>query len=329
MPSRGQGRCGFGTLAQCFPRVRKTVSPLLSIITATYNRSNVLRLTIESVQASPFSDWEMIVMGDACTDDTAAVVEGFRDRRIRFVNLSANHGEQSGPNNEGVRLAAGRYVAFLNHDDLWTGQHLPVTTAELEKGDVPFVHTLGLAVPGNGHPTIVGSTHSGFFEPYTFAPASSWVFRKEIAERIGPWRPARSLFVAPSADWLHRAWRAGVPMRTIPIVTVVCVLSGDRRGSYAERQSTENEWWAAGIRSGPQFMLEQITAVAARASTTDLSIGRHLARAAKNVVRRLAMVLGLHPALPRVLLHGRRGSFVDRLRRTRGLPPLPRKEVSS
>lgn len=302
--------------------------PNVSIVTATYNRSNVLRLTIESVLGSSFSDWELIVVGDGCTDDTASVVASFGDPRIRFVNLEGNFGEQSGPNNEGVALARGRYIAFLNHDDLWTASHLSLAVAELETGAAPFVHTLALTVGADGIPTISGATRSGVYEPYAFAPASSWVFRRDLTEQLGPWRPARSMVLTPSADWLFRAWKRGMPMRTIPEVTVVCVLSGDRSRSYAERHSAENERWANGLRTDPGFLNKQIAAIAVRETMRDLGIARHLLRAAKNVVRRLSFTLGLHPFTLRAAIHGR-GGFVDRLRRTRGLPPLRRREVRS
>ena len=67
-------------------------SPHVSIVIATYNRSNVLRFAIESVRAQTVADFELIVIGDACTDDTAAVVNGFGDPRIRFENLPRNIG---------------------------------------------------------------------------------------------------------------------------------------------------------------------------------------------------------------------------------------------
>ena len=85
--------------------------PLVSIILATYNRSPVLAHAIESVRRSTLTDWELIVVGDGCTDDTAAVVASFDDPRVTFINLPRNVGEQSGPNNEGLRLARGRYIA--------------------------------------------------------------------------------------------------------------------------------------------------------------------------------------------------------------------------
>jgi len=92
--------------------------PLVSVIIATYNRSNVLAIAIKTVLAQTYPQWELLVIGDACTDDTAAVVAGFGDVRIRFHNLAQNVGEQSGPNNEGMQQAKGKYFAFLNHDDL-------------------------------------------------------------------------------------------------------------------------------------------------------------------------------------------------------------------
>ncbi len=93
--------------------------PLVSIITATYNRSNVLCYAIDSVLRQTVTDWELLVIGDACTDDTEQIVAAIGDPRVRFFNLEKNVGEQSGPNNAGVRLAHGKSLAFLNHDDLW------------------------------------------------------------------------------------------------------------------------------------------------------------------------------------------------------------------
>jgi glycosyltransferase involved in cell wall biosynthesis len=303
-------------------------SPAVSIVTATFNRSNVLRLTIESVLRSTFSDWEMIVVGDACTDDTESVVAAFADPRIRFVNLPANHGEQSGPNNEGARLARGRYLAFLNHDDLWAPNHLQSAVSEMETSGAEFVHTLALTVPANGEAVLTGATREGRYEPYAFAPASTWVMRRELFERVGPWRPAQSLHVAPSVDWLFRAWKLGTVMKTVNVVTVVIVLSGVRKGSYAEGQQVDNERWATALRDDPEFLQKQLTAVAARAAVNDFSVFRHLVRAAKNVVRRVTFAAGFHPAYIAALLLGRRGAFINRLRKTRGLAPLPRRATS-
>ena len=99
-------------------------SPTISIITATYNCSHILRYAIASVLNSDFDDWELIVVGDHCTDDTEACVAGFDDDRIRFFNLEVNSGQQATPNNFGLSKARGEYVCYLNHDDLFLPWHL-------------------------------------------------------------------------------------------------------------------------------------------------------------------------------------------------------------
>ena len=75
---------------------------------ATYNRPSVLAFAIESVLAQEFADWELIVIGDACADETAALVNSFGDPRITYVNLVTNFGEQSVPAMSASRGHAGR-----------------------------------------------------------------------------------------------------------------------------------------------------------------------------------------------------------------------------
>ena len=114
-------------------------TPALSVVVATYNRSQVLRHAIRSVIESTCTDWELIIVGDACTDDTGDCVASFSDPRIRYVNLPVNCGDQSGPNNHGVSLARGRYIAFLNHDDLYLRDHLETCVAALDGGGADLV----------------------------------------------------------------------------------------------------------------------------------------------------------------------------------------------
>ena len=82
--------------------------PKISVVIATYNRSRALGHAIESVLRQTFTDWELIVVGDACTDDTAEVVARYAgaDPRVRFVNLERHWGEQSAPNNVGRAMLA-------------------------------------------------------------------------------------------------------------------------------------------------------------------------------------------------------------------------------
>jgi glycosyltransferase involved in cell wall biosynthesis len=78
-----------------------TTPPLLTIIIPTFNWSTVLPYSIGSVLRQTFSDFEVLVVGDGCTDDSEAVVKAVGDKRVRWINLPANTGHQSGPNKEG------------------------------------------------------------------------------------------------------------------------------------------------------------------------------------------------------------------------------------
>ena len=80
-------------------------SPLVSVVIATYNWSEVLRWAIRSVRGQSYPHWELIVVGDRCTDDSEAVVESFGDPRIRWHNRERNAGSQSLPNNDGIAMA--------------------------------------------------------------------------------------------------------------------------------------------------------------------------------------------------------------------------------
>ncbi len=301
-------------------------SPVVSIVTSTYNRSNVLRLAIESALAQTFTDWEMLVIGDACTDDTEAVVRSFEDPRLSFVNLPVNTGDQSIPNSEGARMARGRYIALLNHDDLWLPRHLSVCLEAIEGGGIDFVWTLNLAIQRDGSPILLGASESGRFDPFLVAvPASGWMFRREIFEAAGPWTPAGRLHMPPSQEWLFRVWKQGARMLGIEQVTVISIQSGSREGSYSRRLVDENAECARLLRDDPDFIQRLMTRALVKGAAGDARprVIRHLVSAAKNLIKRLVIAAGIHPLTAAYAIrHRRRGGFIDSLRRRRGLPPL-------
>ncbi|MEI7497655.1 MAG: glycosyltransferase [Candidatus Falkowbacteria bacterium] len=96
---------------------------MISIILPTYNRANILPNAIKSVIAQTYSDWELIIVDDGSTDNTREIVNGFlTDSRISFVNQ-----ENFGPivaRNNGVKMAKGNWLAFLDSDDIWLSEKL-------------------------------------------------------------------------------------------------------------------------------------------------------------------------------------------------------------
>src|SRR5271165_5029173 len=99
-------------------------APAISVVVATYNSAATLRSAIASIVAQDWRDFEAWIIGDACSDNSEEVVHSFNDPRLRWRNLADNSGSQSAPNNEGLRLSRGRFVAYLGHDDLWFPWHL-------------------------------------------------------------------------------------------------------------------------------------------------------------------------------------------------------------
>ena len=301
--------------------------PRVSIVTATYNRSNILRCTIATVLAQTFEDWELLVVGDACTDDTEAVVAAFGDPRIRFTNLPENVGEQSGPNNVGVGLARGGYLAFVNHDDLWFPDHLATSVALLERTGADLV-LAGIAVARRRDAQALARDDLSFrllasrADRYRggHVPASSWLLRRELARHAGPWRAARECYVEPSHDWLFRAWRGGADIRVKPLVTVVAVPSGARRNSYRERQSVENEFYARRIATDPTFRDRVVATGAAPRTPWRRVIANGPLAIAYTLAYKPLIWLGVNPrAVKFRLKYGAKGALLARLRRHRGL----------
>jgi len=301
--------------------------PLISIITATYNRSNILGFTISSVLASLYENWELLVVGDACTDDTESVVNSFGDPRMRFINLPQNVGEQSGPNNEGLRQAQGRYIAFLNHDDLWFPDHLPRMVVSLEKNEADLVFAMGAALQRDGLYRILGAPGRSGYWPRMGVPASLWLFRREMIESVGLWQYYRECYGVPSQDWLYRAWK--MQARIVPTnwLTVLLVQSGSRKNVYANRDFGENAqlYQQLATDAGLRERILMEIACTQTANEVDFSWGSVLYRVIKEIYFRTGMALGLSPLFLSDLIRMRRkGSNIDRLRKMRGLAPIGR-----
>jgi glycosyltransferase involved in cell wall biosynthesis len=108
--------------------------PLFSIIIPTYNRAEFLQQTLESVWRQTFNDYEVIVVDDGSTDETAAYLSQISDR------ISIQTQRNAGPGvarNKGVESARGEYLAFLDSDDVWFSWTLETVAELIAKHDRP------------------------------------------------------------------------------------------------------------------------------------------------------------------------------------------------
>ncbi len=116
-------------------------NPLVSIITPVYNAARWLPETIASVRAQTFPDWEQLLVDDGSTDDSRAIVEGAvaKDPRFRLLRTPCNSGPTEARN---IALAAarGRYIAFLDADDLWVPEKLSRCVEWMSANDFAFIY---------------------------------------------------------------------------------------------------------------------------------------------------------------------------------------------
>jgi len=231
--------------------------PRVTVIIPTYNWSSVLPYSIGSVLGQSMTDFELLVVGDCCTDDSEQVVQSIGDPRVRWINLPANSGHQSGPNNEGLRQARGEYIAYLGHDDLWLPHHLAILTTALDSG-ADLAHTLIALVsaPDSGRPLLVA-------QPMWRQPASV-MHRRRVTEEIGGWRDYREMSVYPETELWSRIETAGYRIDFVPRLTAIKFPATWRPNVYRKRPFHEQASWLARIRSEPDLEVVELAKVVAR-----------------------------------------------------------------
>lgn len=125
------------------------MTPLVSVILPTFNRAALLAEAIASVRAQTLDAWELIVADDGSTDDTAAVLAAITDRRVQIVR-GVHVGNPAAVRNAALKVARGRYVAFLDDDDLWLPRKLELQCARLQESGCGWSYTAAQYLSGNG-----------------------------------------------------------------------------------------------------------------------------------------------------------------------------------
>ena len=118
------------------------MSERISIVMPVFNAAAWLKQTVASVQEQTHEDWELIAVDDCSSDGSFSMLQEMaeKDGRIRPVRLAENIGAAR-TRNEGIRLAQGRYLAFLDSDDLWKKTKLEKELAFLNERQAAFAFT--------------------------------------------------------------------------------------------------------------------------------------------------------------------------------------------
>jgi glycosyltransferase involved in cell wall biosynthesis len=97
--------------------------PTVSVVIPTYNRAALIGRSIQSVLNQSYADFELLVIDDGSTDETASVVAAFFDPRVNYVRLPSNAGAGAALN-VGIRMSKGKFVSFQGSDDEWLSDNL-------------------------------------------------------------------------------------------------------------------------------------------------------------------------------------------------------------
>lgn len=124
---------------------------LVSIVMPSYNTGRFIAESIRSVIAQTYQQWELIIVDDCSTDDTDAVVKSFHDERIRFYKNEKNSGAAVS-RNKALREAKGRWIAFLDSDDLWLPEKLEKQIDFMNKGNYAFSCTARETIDEDSNP---------------------------------------------------------------------------------------------------------------------------------------------------------------------------------
>lgn len=188
-------------------------SSLVSVVIPTFNRGDLIPQTLESVLNQTFQDFEIVVVDDGSTDDTEIILSDLTDRRVRYIRNEWT-GMPSVNRNTGIRESSGRYVAFVDSDDLWSPEKLEVQVGLLEaRPDIQWCfthydfleHETGDVVPQQ----VPENQSEGFLSPGQLLRRNTIgsmtpVIRRELIEKAGLLNESQTFrFVEDWEYWLR------------------------------------------------------------------------------------------------------------------------------
>ena len=188
--------------------------PLVSVIVPTYNYARYIGETLESLRSQTFAEWECIVVDDGSTDDTSAIIatHAAKDGRIRYV--WQENARQAAARNNGIRQAHGKYIQFLDADDLLENEKLERQVNFLERHaevDVVYSNVRYFDVASPGERRLANNNDEAWMPAVSGAgteilsslvqnnimPVNSPLLRRTTVEEIGFF----NVKLPPVEDW--------------------------------------------------------------------------------------------------------------------------------
>jgi glycosyltransferase involved in cell wall biosynthesis len=267
--------------------------PLVTVVIATYNRANTLKYAIESVLWQTFKNFEVWIIGDACTDHTEQVVSSFsHDPRINWYNLPKNSGYQSKPNNEGIRRARGQYIAYLNHDDIWLPNHLDALVNHIEMTEADFAFSIIQWV----YSFTYSRPDIPLLPDMPIPPeATAVIHRKDVVDKIGYWKNVNETYSYPRVDFFRQAQYKKMKFEIVPAVTGLKFLWDEKNYSDVG----PHPLYMLRLRNEPDFINKELSAMLIRAeqSINSFPDRKRWIWILTNPLRKLMLKLHIDPAM--------------------------------
>lgn len=191
-------------------RIHKVfLGPLISVLIPTYKRKTLLEKAIRSVLEQDYLSLEVVVIGDACPELGCA----FDDNRVRVFNLPTNHGAGGAvPRNYGITLSRGRWIAYLDDDNLLKRHHLSSIFENVQADSVSF----GLAsMEVDGKPLICEKPEFGSVD------TSCLLHKKSLVSQFGWWRDREKAGYSHDWEFVNRWLEGGIRWTVTKQPTVI------------------------------------------------------------------------------------------------------------
>lgn len=205
-------------------------NPYFSLIIPSYNRAHSIKKAINSILEQSFQDFEIIVIDDCSTDDTANVIDSMRHPKIHYFRNEVNQ-ERCISRNRGIEKATGTYICFLDSDDYHLPNHFEILYNEIQKQHEPkgFFFTNSWNETSEGIRTERGCPVYSEIEPYTYflhytVNPQRWAVHKEV---LGKHAFDPEIVICEDMDTSLRILAAGVPIYHINERTTVYVAAED------------------------------------------------------------------------------------------------------
>jgi len=116
------------------------MNKLVSIITPSFNSARFIKECIDSVLSQTYDNWELLIVDDCSSDNSCELIAGYYDKRITLIGLEKNVGAAEA-RNIALRRAKGKYIAFLDTDDVWEKEKLAIQISFMQEHKIAFSFT--------------------------------------------------------------------------------------------------------------------------------------------------------------------------------------------